>query len=334
MLLFWKHVDFSRYEVTETDRIVNYTVGTLLIFCFLISTILNPVIWYHHRSEDKNKITTFLFSYLAIADFLTNLVAPLGYSYLLMSPKLFFGLDLEYLPFEFLACTLGCFSLCAATLLAISRTLKIINPFRTIQQRSLKIYIFFYSLFMMAIGLSLQVIAAKMIKKSIHTAPLPLINFILDCLCYWFNIMHCILGTAFSIVSVVYVYLFSKPVSQNQDNLKKRASITVLLMNLVYIITISCMFLNVFQRQIFKQGVDLMVISFIFNPMLISAFNPIILFARVRKIRQTFYSLIRSCIAIRMRLARVTPVVFDNVQLSNIQNTVAGSSVTVIETAQ
>lgn len=35
-----------------------------------------------------------------------------------------------------------------------------------------------------------------------------------------------------------------------------------------------------------------------------------------------------------MRFGRVTPVVFDNVQLSYVQNTVAGSSVTVIETAQ
>ena len=332
MLLFWKHVDISKYKLTETDRIVNYTVGTLLFFCFLISTILNPVIWYHHRSEDKKKLTTFLFSCLAIADFLTNMVAPLGYCYLLMSPQLFFGLDLEYLPFGFLACTLGCFSLCAATLLAISRTLKIVNPFRTIQQRCLKFYIFFYTLFMMAIGLSIQAIVAIMIKKSIDSGPLPLITFILICLCYWFNIMHCILGTAFSIVSVVYVFLFCKPVTQNQGNLKKRASVTVLLMNLVYIITISCMFLNVFQRKIFKQGVDFTVISFIFNPMLISALNPIILFTRVQKIRQTFYSLIRSCFEIRMRFGRITPAVIENV--SNIQND--GQTVTefVTETVQ
>ena len=155
MLLFWKSeitdpkFNTSTYELTELDRIVNYAVGSLLLLCFLISTTLNPVIWYHHRSADKNKVTTFLFSYLAIADFLTNLIAPIGYCYLLMSPKLFSGLDLRFFEaFSLVSCTVGCFSQCLATLLAVSRTLKIINPFILIKQKFLKCYILSYTLFM------------------------------------------------------------------------------------------------------------------------------------------------------------------------------------------
>ena len=81
-----------------------------------------------------------------------------------------------------------------------------------------------------------------------------------------------------------------------------------------------------------------MVISFIFNPILISALNPIILFTRVQKIRQTFYSLIRSCFEIRMRYGRITPAVIENAlaHVSNIQNQGDGLTVTefVTETVQ
>ena len=328
--------NFSTYKVTETDRIVNYTVGTLLFFCFLISTILNPVIWYHHRSEDKKKLTTFLFSNLAVFDFLTNLIAPLGYSWFLMSPKHFSEHDFEFFPFNFIGCTLGCMSQCVATLLAVSRTLKIINPFRSVKKQVLKYYLLCYSLFMMVNNVSIPLIHIFILKKSqidiFNLDPLTLIAFVLLSICYWLNIIHCFIGIVFSTILVVYVY--KQGVSQSDYNMRKRAGVTIFLMNVAYIITITCMFLNVFQRHIFKQFVNFTAISFVFAPILTSGLNPIILFTRVRKIRQTFYSLIRSCFAIKMRFGRVTPVVFDNVQLSYVQNTVAGSSVTVIETAQ
>ena len=329
--------NFSTYKVKETDRIVNYTVGTLLFFCFLISTILNPVIWYHYRSEDKKKTTTFLFSCLAIVDFLTNLVAPLGYRWFLMSPKHFSEHDFEFFPFSFIGCTLGCMSQCVATLLAVSRTLKIINPFRSVNKQVLKYYLLCYSLFMMVNNVSIPLIHIFIVKKSqidiFNLDPLTLIAFVLLSICYWLNIIHCFIGIVFSTILVVYVYKQGVSQSAQSDyNMKKRAGVTIFLMNVAYIITITCMSLNVFQRHIFKQFVNFAAISFVFAPILTSGLNPIILFTRVRKIRQTFYSLIRSCFV--MRFVRVTPVVFDNVQLSNVQNTVAGSSVTVIETAQ
>ena len=250
MLLFWKDeitdpkFNTSTYELTDLDWIVNYSVGTLLLFCFLISTILNPVIWFHHRSADKNKVSTFLFSYLAIADFLTNLVAPLGYCYLLMSPKLFSGPDLKFFEiFSLVSCTVGCFSQCLATLLAVSRTLKIINPFILIKQMFLKCYILSYTIFMVFNNISVPVI--KNVKEKQITQEninLDLIFFIFVGLCYWSNILHCMLGIVFSMISVVYVYTV-KPVSQNYDR-KQKASITILLMNVAYIITTVCMFLK------------------------------------------------------------------------------------------
>ena len=319
MFLFWKHVDFSTYELTKTDRIVNYTVGILQIFCFLISTILNPVIWYHNRSEDKKKITTFLFSCLAIADFLTNLVAPLGYCYLLMSPKLFSERDFTSNLSCIISCTMGCMSQCVATLLAVSRTLKIINPFRSVNKQVLKYYLLCYTLFMMVSNISLPVIDSVVEKKLLNGTVLNLrlvrsIIFIFIIVCYWLNIVHCIIGTIFSMISVLYVHVVSKAVSQNHS-IKKRASITILLMNMVYIITMACMFLNVLQSRILKHGMNLFAMSFVFAPILTAALNPIVLFTRVQKIRQTFYSLIRSCFELRMRFGRIRPVSIDNAQI-------------------
>ena len=327
MLIFWKSeitdpkFNTSTYKLTELDRIVNYSVGTLLLFCFLISTILNPVIWYYHRSADKNKITTFLFSYLAIADFLTNLIAPLGYCYLLMSPKLFSEFDLEQAPFYFLSCTLGCFSQCLATLLAVTRTLKIINPFVLIRKRVLRYYILAYNSYMLINNISVNIVNGKFLKRILDgkgfSETLFFIILIFLGLCYILNALHCLSGMIFSIISVVYVYIL-KPVSQN-DAMKKRACITILLMNVAYIILIVCVFLNALQSYIFKQAVNFTATSFIFIPILTSALNPIILFTRVQKIRQTFYS----CFAKKLRNGRITPAMIDEGQI-NVQNSAEG----------
>ena len=128
-------------------------------------------------------------------------------------------------------------------------------------------------------------------------------------------------------ISVVYVYL-SKPDSR-KDDVKKRAGVTILLMNVAYVITITSMLFNLLQRQVFKQFVNFVAISFVFIPILTSALNPIILFTRVQKIRQTFYSLIRSCF--KMRIGRITPVVTNQEQSSDCN---FANGVTVTETAQ
>ena len=336
MLLFWKseitdpNFNTSTYELTELDRIVNYAVGTLLLLCFLISTILNPVIWYHHRSADKNKVTTFLFSYLAIADFLTNLVAPLGYCYLLMSPKLVTEFDLEQAPFYFLGCTLGCFSQCLATLLAVSRTLKIVNPFAVIRKRLLKYYILGYISYMVINNASVTITFHYEHSKNSYNGKhmsesfLLIISIFLS-LCYFLNALHCLLGIIFSMISVVYVHIL-KPVSQN-NAMKRKASITILLMNVAYIILLACVFLNVFQGYIFKQAIDLGPISAAFIPIFTSALNPVILFARVQKIRQTFYS----CLATKLTNIRITPAVIDKEQI-NVQNSAERCTMTELVT--
>ena len=132
-------------------------------------------------------------------------------------------------------------------------------------------------------------------------------------------------GIVFSMISVVHVHTV-KPVSQNNER-KQKASVTILLMNVAYIITTTCMILNVFQGYIFKRSVRFTEISFVFAPILTSALNPVILFSRVTKIRLTLYFLIRSCFENiwRDRVERIKPVVINNAQI-NMQNSTVGDS--------
>ena len=74
MLLFWKYKigDFVRepYNITTTDKIISCSCGSLLIACFLISSVINPIIFYDNLKK-KASLTTMLFKMLAVTDFVT-----------------------------------------------------------------------------------------------------------------------------------------------------------------------------------------------------------------------------------------------------------------------
>ena len=68
----------NQYNITTTDKTVNYLVGTGFLVAFLLSTTLNPLLLYCFQQQ-KHKVRR-LFQMLAIGDFLTNLITPVVYS--------------------------------------------------------------------------------------------------------------------------------------------------------------------------------------------------------------------------------------------------------------
>jgi hypothetical protein len=101
-------------------------------------------------------------------------------------------------------------------------------------------------------------------------------------------------------ITVVYVHFF-KAASQT-DNVTKRACLTILLMNTVYIISLLCAVVPVLSLLEVLEESDLLFsltvifygVSFYFMPVLSSAWNPIVLFAKVRAVRKTCLSLMSS----------------------------------------
>ena len=62
------------YKPTDSEKALNYITATLFVAFFLLSTLLNPMLfYYYHLSESK---ANRLFKLLAASDFITNLLAP------------------------------------------------------------------------------------------------------------------------------------------------------------------------------------------------------------------------------------------------------------------
>ena len=228
MLFFWT-LDSSEYDtstfdvntnrtLTETEEIVNYTVGIILMFCFFVSTVMNPILFHHHRSTGKKGCTNLLFASLAVSDFLTNLVSPLVLTYFVVRPKVVGMLDFTLAIVGLVACTAGCFSQCVTALLAITRFLKIVNPFIQISKRSLIVYLAVFNIYML-INNSVCIVTYK-IEIPSHVFKL----FVKGC--SFVNKFNCFLGLLFSIATVIYVNFIKSP--SQTDTVTKRVCGTIL----------------------------------------------------------------------------------------------------------
>ena len=210
MLLFWtltpQEFNFTTYtlnvtenrSLTGTEQIINYLAGIMLIFSFLISTSLNPALFYHHTSLQRRGITTFLFKTLAASDFLTNLLTPIVYSFYLFKPQSETLINPVVGTFCNISCTLGCFSVCSTTLLAITRFLKIKNPFARIQKGTMVRFLFVYTIYMSVTNSILTLTFSNVLPNALID--------LLTTMCTFVNFLFILLGVVFSIMTAVYVH--------------------------------------------------------------------------------------------------------------------------------
>ena len=301
MILFWtldKHeYNTTTYEINITDnrtltmpeQILNYTFGIVFILLFLVSSTLNPVLFYHHVSSEKRGLTTLLFATLALSDCLTNLFTPIVYSVYLFRPQVYSLLDAVVGSFCNVSCTTGCVSVCSTTLLAITRFLKITNPFVRIKGRILVKYLAVYSFSVLIVMIMLTISALT------HLVSDDLVNIFIT-ICTLTNFILIFLGVIFSVITVVYVY-FLKP-SSLTDHITRQVCGTILLMSSVYLITLLLSILPFLSLLNILSDVEILArnfkfLCFFFMPVLTSAWNPIIIISRSRAIRNTFLQLLR-----------------------------------------
>ena len=187
-------------------------------------------------------------------------------------------------PFGAIACAAGCLSQCSTTILAVTRFLKIVNPFVRIKKRFVISYLVLYNIFMFVINVMKAV--------NIYIKVPVLLFFIPVKICAFVTVIHCLIGIIFSAFTVIYVY-FVKPVSQT-DHVTRRVCGTILLMNIVYIVNVCCSLLPIIaylgfipMSSVSTTLYNMVVSSYFVLPFLTSAWNPIVLFARVQTIRRT-----------------------------------------------
>ena len=301
MILFWtldKHeYNTTTYEIKITDnrtltmpeQILNYTIGIVFILLFLVSSTLNPVLFFHHVSSEKRGLTTLLFATIALSDCLTNLFTPIVYSVYLFRPQVYSLIDAVVGSFCNVSCTTGCVSVCSTTLLAITRFLKITNPFVRINGRILVKYLAVYSLSVLIVMIMLTISALT------HLVSDDLVNIFIT-ICTLTNFILIFLGVIFSVITVVYVYFF-KP-SSPTDHITRKVCGTILLMSSVYLITLLLSILPFLSLLNILSDVEILArnfkfLCFFFMPVLTSAWNPIIIISRSRAIRNTFLQLLR-----------------------------------------
>lgn len=274
----------------KTEPYLNYTFGVFAIICALLSSVLNPLIFYVFTKKQKT-IMNLLFKVISVSDFLTNLLPAIFISYVFLSSIEFEQHTLlNYLP-EFLCCTLGCISQVTVTLMAITRMIKIIRPFVSIKVKWVLAYLIFYAVYM-ALGNagSLIIAGVKDAEKrdgverdSAYLTSLQRVN---KYACFTMNMIHCFLGLICSLITVGYLWCNMKGKDKEGLRLKFRSSNTILLMNIPYLISIIAHFLALNPNL----GMDLSLVKHYIIPIMTSAFNPCVIVARTNTFKRMIAS--------------------------------------------
>lgn len=322
MLIYWKHVytdelydalnttcaqapcetlrlsDFvATYQVTTLDHFANYTVGILLIMGFVISSLLNPLVFYHFHVEVSSMvIVDLLFKILAASDFITNIYSPLFYAHEIFHPEIQASVKRTwgYIIAQGISCNVGCISQSATTLLAVARYIRLRAPFININK-----YVFLAFFLLYAIGMSGITVAGKYLFLQVgpgidssesRTA--------LTDLCFYLNLVQCFIGVLFSILCVTSLFK-SKPDASDELALKtyemrKKGCVTILLINLPYLISLT--FAMVAAVTNYKH---LRALMFTFLPVFTSMLNPMILCWRNTGIRKRIGSGVR-CVKMKL----------------------------------
>ena len=310
MLIYWEHIytdelydtmavscdDFpcdtlrysnftTTYEVTDLTRFANYVAGIVMILGFLISTILNPLVFYHFCKESSSMvIVDLLFKILAISDFLTNIYAPIFYAHQIFHAEIQASVKRTwaYMLAQAFTCNLGCISQSATTLLAVARYLRLRAPFININKYIFLAIFLFYAGIMTAITITgkyyFYTATEGNVEQGVMTS--------LSATCFYLNLVQCFVGNFFSVLCVTSLFK-GKPDSDDKIAMKtyemrKKGCVTILLINLPYLI--SLIFALVAAITDYKH---LRALMFTFLPVATSMVNPIILCWRNTGIRKT-----------------------------------------------
>ena len=131
-------------QSSGTYRIFDFLGGSSLTLFFLLSTTLNPIVFYHYWKLPST-VPNILYRLLAISDFITNLARPILLAIAHFRPYSYTELLLESKPYHLfgtITARMGVtMSSAAVALLALTRAVKIQWPFYRIKKRYIIIWL-------------------------------------------------------------------------------------------------------------------------------------------------------------------------------------------------
>ena len=281
------------YEVapnTTYEPYFNYPLGIFAAGCALISTTINPLIFYVYNKKDRS-VKNFLFNVTAVSDFLTNLLPATFLGYVCFSSTRFNQYTLLNQTPEFLSCTLGCVSQVAVTLMAVARMIKVIRPFYRLKFKWVKAYLVCYTLYMVLGNGGFLLLGGVSGKKAGTNANLFIIETWNKYICFAMNMTHCFLGLICSFITVGYLRLRVRGIGEHAN--KMRGSNTILIMNIPYVISIVTNFL-----ALQHYGINFDLVNHYLIPIFTSAFNPCVIVVRSKGIRTPACSVFKNMVSV------------------------------------
>eukprot|EP00116_Pleurobrachia_bachei_P005859 sb/3466121/ len=253
----------------------NYIVGVFMVVCFLISTILNPLIFYAYTKRKKT-IQNFLFKTIALTDLATNLVPALFCAYICFSDYKFSrSVFLTQIP-DFLCCTFGCISQVTTTMLAVTRTIGIVQPFLRVKFRLVLAYLICYAVYMaLGNGGSLVLTGLLDFTENPNENLIETLHHLNSHVCFLMNTIHCVIGVSVSLVTCSYLRWLMVDCTNRKGKL--RSCTTIVIMNIPYVISIVTNLV-----AYFGDSSNFKLVNHFLLPILTSAFNPCVIVSRTR----------------------------------------------------
>ena len=139
------------HDTTPSDHIVNMILGITLVFCWIISTTLNPLVFLYNYNQ-KRTVAQKLFLILAVSDFLTNIGGCLVVAIELLQEEVLLAAHLPdtlTLLRTLVIKPLSYLTFVVTSLLCITRYIQISWPFYVIRTKALYAYIIIYMMLYM-----------------------------------------------------------------------------------------------------------------------------------------------------------------------------------------
>ena len=274
---------------TTFDIYLNYIFGTLILIPFLVSSLLNPIVFLYQFTKPPS-IATSLYKLLAVSDFMTNIIRPVWLSYELLRP----GLDDYLTPWSTTTCVRQAYfgimcelSMLFNTCLAVMRYISIRFPFYHCRKKILFRFIL-VSVILVTILITLTSCSyAKAIKleyvrtKQLYYVPENSKGRI------YFMTKYIVTG----IITVIASYLTGFEIVKNRGsahfNSRTKGCFTILIMNcgtlLITFLWILCVLCNRFEQKhsdgtysTTSAGDAAGFVSVNFS-IVLSAFNPLVI---------------------------------------------------------
>ena len=315
---------------------LNYSFGFFTIVTVLLSTILNPLI-LHLRQKEKKSTRNFLLNVVAVSDFLRNLLPATFISYVFLS-----SIEFDQYKFfnqipEFFCCTFGCISQCTATLMAITRMIDIIKPIYSIKFKWVLTYLTCYTIYMVLgnagflLYYGIQSTHETEVGSEKFTAVMTFLEMWNKYFCSVMNLFHCMLGILCSFITVAYHRLSSKSVSQyhnmnvkknGEQALKLQESNTILIMNLVYVVSI------VFSVQLLLGSLDLNkgLFSHYMIPIFTCGFNLLVVVTRTDILKKKIRRSVSQVGRLSKKAGRLSAVAISNTMRSSMRSSTNSST--------